>query len=320
MRHSRVSALLGIQYPIIQASMVWITSAELVAAVSNAGGLGVLGPNAGQRTVTHDPRETAERLRSEIRKTKSLTDKPFAVNYLLPITGLELSTRFAAAIFKVLCEEQVKIVVTSGEESEAAHEEIRRFKEAGFIVLHRELSPTVENSLSAEKMGVDAIIVTGHEAGGHLSNNDISTLALVPQITDAVKLPVIAAGGIYNGKGVKAAFAMGAEGVYMGTRFINTFECPASEACKQEIIRARSDELIELKTPVGNMRTTVNRGLKFDENSTLEEIGSKYIHNFKTGMLDGDIERGVVSVSTSVGGINSIVSCRDVIDEIVAAF
>ncbi|MGL5631979.1 MAG: NAD(P)H-dependent flavin oxidoreductase [Azovibrio sp.] len=323
MHNSRISDLLGIKHPVIQASMVWITSAELVAAVSNAGGLGVLGPNAGKKTHTRDPVETAEALRQEIIKTKQLTQNPFAVNYLLPIEGMELSYRYAKEIFKVLCEEDVRIVITSGQGMGKGEAGIRQLKEAGFIVIHRDLSPTVESAIHFEKVGVDALIVTGHEAGGHLSEHRISTLALLPQVTSAVSLPVIAAGGIYNGKGAKAAFSMGAEGVYMGTRFINTVECPASDECKQEIINVRSEDLVELHSELGSVRITPNKKLQQAQASqaaNVRDLENQMLRGIKAGMLDGDIENGVICVSESAGGITDILTCREVIEEIVAAF
>lgn len=320
MNHSRITALAGIRYPLIQASMVWLNSAELAAAVSNAGGLGVLGPNAGQRTVTHDGEEAAERMRREIRKTRALTDKPFAVNALLPIAGLELSTKYAAPLFRVLLEENVRLVITSGDRTEEGDQQIRRFKDEGFTVIHRDLSPIVESALHAESLGVDALIVTGHEAGGHLSEHRISTLALVPQVVTAVGIPVIAAGGIVDSKGVKAALGMGAEGVYMGTRFIAVTESPASLKTKQLLVNTRSEDLIELKTPVGTMTAIPTDHDVVQGETDLVKIGQRYIGGIKRAMLDGDIANGFTTVSEAAGGIHAIQTAKEVIDEIAGAF
>lgn len=310
-RKSRIEALLGIRYPIIQASMVWLNSAELAAAVSNAGGLGVLGPNAGRKEVTGDPQKTAELFRAEIRKTRSLTDKPFAVNLLLPIEGEEISYKYARPLMDVILEEQVKIVITSGKDITKGLEHVQRLKQAGTIVIHREISPTVENSIVAEKAGVDAIIATGQEAGGHMSDNRISTLVLLAQVTDAVTIPVIAAGGIYNVKTANAAIAAGAEGVYMGTRFLMTCESPTSEAAKQAIAQVRSEDLQVLNTRVGEIRVVATKRIAGNNGDT----GS-----IKMAMLDGDINNGIISVSESAGGISKVSPAKEVVEEIAAAF
>ncbi|WP_411703884.1 NAD(P)H-dependent flavin oxidoreductase [Edaphovirga cremea] len=310
---SRIEKLLGIRYPIIQASMVWLNSAELAAAVSNAGGMGVLGPNAGRKDVTGDPLKTAELFREEIRKTRALTDKPFAVNFLLPIEGVEISYRYAKPLMDVILEEGVKIVITSGKDITQGLEHIDRLKSAGAIIIHREISPTVENAITAEKAGVHAIIVTGQEAGGHMSDNRISTLVLVSQVTDAVKIPVIAAGGIYNVKTANAAIAMGAEGVYMGTRFLMTCESPTSEAAKQAILAVRSEDLVVINTRAGDVRVVATKRIKNGQGDS--EVGS-----IKTAMLDGDLDNGIISVSESAGGISTIASAKDIVEEMAAAF
>lgn len=309
----RIEKLLGIRYPVIQASMVWLNSAELAAAVSNAGGLGVLGPNAGRRETTGDANKTAELLRLEINKTRELTDKPFAVNFLLPIKGVDISYKYAEPIMAVLLQEKVEVVITSGKDISKGIEYIDRLKQAGVIVIHREISPTVENALLAEKSGVDAVIVTGHEAGGHLSDHRISTLVLLSQVTDAVSIPVIAAGGIYNLKTARAAVAVGAEGIYVGTRFITTAESPASEAIKNAIIQVRSEDLLEINTPAGDIRVIATKRI-------LSGHGDSEVGSIKTGMLDGDLDNGVICVSESAGGIKQISTAKEVIDEMAYAF
>lgn len=309
----RLQALLGIETPIIQASMVWLNSAELAAAVSNAGGLGVLGPNAGRKEANGGLNSTVEDFRQEIRKTKRLTDKPFAVNYLLPIEGVEISFKYAEPLLEVILQEKMNIVITSGKDVTKGEKYIRRLKDAGVIVIHREISPTVENSILAEKMGVDAIIVTGHEAGGHLSEHRISTLSLLPQVTDVVKIPVIAAGGIYNQKTAKAATAMGAAGVYVGTRFITTFESPASLNTKQAIVDVMSEELLEITTSAGDIRVIATESIRAGRGDS--EIGI-----IKKGMLDGDHQHGVITVSGAAGGIEKISSAKDVVCELSYAF
>ena len=310
---SRIGNLLGIAFPVIQAPMLWITSAQLVAAVSEAGGLGVLGPNAGQTTVTTDPAETAERFRQEIRKTRALTSKPFGVNFLLPMEGEEASFAYPESIFPVILEEKVDAVISVGKNINNGLAYIRKFKEAGITVLHRELSPTVENSREVESAGVDALIITGHEAGGILSEHRISTPIIVSQVTEIVRIPVIAAGGIYNRKTAGAAREFGADGVYAGTRFIATSECPAAAEAKAAIVKTRSEDLLELRTPGGMARVIPVPGLDLTRNID----GSS---STKIAMLDGDLENGLVCVSESAGGIKEIVPAADVVKELGAAF
>ena len=314
MNQSRVTSLLNIQYLVIQAAMTWLTSAEFVAAVSEAGGLGVLGPNAGRTEKLVDPVEVAENMRQQIQKVRTLTNKPFAVNFLFPVTGDELSFKYADLILDVLCEEKVDAVVAVSYDGQPDLEYIHKFKESGIKVLYRDISPTVEGALAAEKAGVDALIVTGHEAGGHLSHHRISTLALLPQVTDTVHIPVIAAGGIYNAKTAKAAFAMGAEAVYMGTRFINTYECPAHEFCKQEIIKVNSEQLWEISESFGRIRVIPNDNIN---NKEPKAVGF-YLDGFRKGMQQGDIDNGFICISESVGGIHNIVSCKELIMEVMA--
>jgi enoyl-[acyl-carrier protein] reductase II len=320
---NRVSAILGIEKPVIGAAMSWVSDANWVAAISNAGGMGVLGPNCGDVTVTNDPQETGERLRREIRKTRELTKKPFAVNYLLPIEGIEVTFTFAKPIYKILQEEHVEIVLTSGATANVG--EIERLKSDGFKVIHRDICPTVESLKLAESLGVDVLIATGYEAGGHMSQHKISLLSLFPQARKAIHAPLVAAGGICNASGARAVVAMGAEGVYVGTRFVVTKENPASEACKKAIIDAKAEELVEFRALVGHMRTTPNKiGVQCEkmsrEGASASEIGAVYAGGFMTGMLLGDLENGIVSVSEAIGAIKNIKTCKEIVDDLSSAF
>lgn len=314
--NNRITKLLNIEFPVISGAMTWITSAEFVSAVSNAGGMGVLGPNAGQTEASSDPKEVAEQLRKEIKKVKQLTNKPFAVNYIFPMFG-KTEDPFTDAIFDILVEENINIVVAIGQG--IVQRELARLKEQNITVIYRDLNPTVQNSLDAEKMGVDALIVTGHEAGGHMSQHPISTLSIVSQVTSVVKIPVIAAGGIINGKGAKAVFTMGSEGVYMGTRFVTTKENPTSEITKQAIIKVNSEDFIELGDT--NLRTIPTeagkKALELINQGKAEEASKYYKNGFKIGMLDGDLINGTVSISNAAGGIKEITTCKEVIDEIM---
>lgn len=313
MQHSRITTLLGIQYPVIQAAMTWLTSAEFVAAVSKAGGLGVLGPNAGQRELATSAIDAAEKMRAQIRKVKQLTDKPFAVNYILPNRNNDESYTYAGLLLDIILEENVGVVVMVSHGDESDKSSFKRLKDARVKILYRDTSPTVQRALQAQKMGVDAVIVTGYEAGGLLSHYQISTHVLLSQVIEVVSIPVIAAGGIYNAKTAKAVFAIGAEGVYMGTRFINTFECPAAQRCKETIITVRSEDLVILTKSTSQLRVIGKRndGHKMQLNTEVN------IGHFRQSMLLGDVDNAYICVSESAGGIHNIISCQALIEEIM---
>lgn len=315
---TRVTQLLGIEHPVISAAMTWATSAEFVAAVSNAGGMGVLGPNAGQRKPSKSMEEFVENTRKEIQKVKTLTNKPFAVNYIFPF-GENESNLFTDALFNVLIEENVKVVIAIGDEINKS--ELKRLKDNNIIVVFRHLNPTVDQIIEAEKLGVDALIVTGQEAGGHISKYPISTLSLLAQVSTKVSLPLIAAGGIVDGLGAKAVFAMNAEGVYMGTRFLATKENPASSTVKQAIIKVKSEEFLELEAAhVRTMPTEAGKkAYELINHGQLDKAKSILKDGYKVGILEGDLTNGTVSISPSSGGIQEIKTCQEVIDDIVQA-
>jgi enoyl-[acyl-carrier protein] reductase II len=220
---------------------------------------------------------------------------------------------FTNAIFDILVEEKVKNVIAIGQK--VIQKEVNRLKKHNINIIYRDLSPTVQKLVEAGKSGVDALIATGYEAGGHMSDYKISTLSIVPQVTSLVEIPVIAAGGIIDGKGALAAFGMGAEGVYMGTRFIATKENPASEATKQAILNVKSEEFI------GHLRTipTVagKKAFELINQGKPEEAYKYYGNGFKVGMLDGDLVNGTISLSEAAGGIKEIKTCAEVINEIM---
>jgi len=237
---TRVTELLGIKYPIIQASMAWITDAGLAAAVSGAGGLGTIGPNSGYKRVTRDVAETGERLREQIRKVRSLTDRPFAVNFVVGAPGFDQD--FSERCVQVGIEEGVPVAIVS-QGSPRVH--TQRLKEAGMKVIH--VCASVEHAKKAEQAGADAVVVSGTEGGGHSGFDQITTFCLVPQTAGAVDIPVIAGGGIGDARGLVAALALGAEGVYMGTRFITTRECPAHPNVKQAVLDCTDTGTMALK-------------------------------------------------------------------------
>jgi enoyl-[acyl-carrier protein] reductase II len=327
MKKTRLCQLLGIEYPIIQAPMAWITCAELVAAVSNAGGLGTLGPEAGERTQKEaEDLDTVERcLREQIRKVKTLTNKPFAVNFPIGWGKQKIfnERRIAAAI-----DEGISIAIVSMGSPELFTQKLR---DAGIKVIHIVIS--MEQARKAEKAGVDAVVCIGYEAGGHIGADELPTFVLVPQVVDAVKIPVIAAGGIADARGFAAALALGAEGVYMGTRFLATQECNAHPNMKQAVLEAS-----DTSTIVFGRRTGISRCLKnaytnrhmemeasrasFDELRDYERSGDDLggWRRVPAAVMNGNITRGSAPCGAIAGIINEIIPAREVIRRMVEAY
>jgi len=342
MLKTRVCELLNIRYPIVQASMGWVTNAEMAAAISNAGGLGTLGPNAGATTITRDPRETAERLRAEIRKTKKLTTMPFAVNVLVPGPGEEA---FSEETVKVVIEEGVPVAIVSQGSGKVYTE---RLKKAGMKVLHVVGEP--KHASAAEASGVDAVITSGTEGGGHSNFYQLTTLILVPSIADSVKkIPVIAGGGIGDGRGLVAALGLGAEGIYMGTRFIATKECPVHQNWKDALVRSGAIDTLSITHGRGSAEETVDvlaemrfgsvrllRNEYVDEMINLQTKGKsseevmaffasrplgyegKSVSRAMIPAVYGDVEQGGMGAGQVVGLIKDIPTCKELIEQIAA--
>jgi enoyl-[acyl-carrier protein] reductase II len=308
MKHTRLCELLGIDYPIIQGGMVWIASAELAAAVSNAGGLGLISPNAGMSRNG----DQVENLKKQIEIAKGLTSKPFGVN--LPILNNPQIEALVDAVIKA----RVKVVVTAAG-NPALY--TSRFKEAGIKVLH--LVAAVRHAQSAEKRGVDAVIAEGYEAGGHNGLDELTTLTLVPQVVDAVAIPVVAAGGIADARGVVAALALGAEGVQMGTRFVATRECGAHQNFKDAIVKASDTDTAITGRKLGPTRILKNEiaAKLLDMEATgasaeelLAFIGSS---RSRTGQFEGDLANGEAYCGSIAGMIKEIKSVAEIIRNIV---
>jgi enoyl-[acyl-carrier protein] reductase II len=308
MKHTRLCDLLGIDYPIIQGGMVWIASAELAAAVSNAGGLGLISPNAGMSRNG----DQVENLKKQIEIAKGLTSKPLGVN--LPI----LNNPQIEALVEAVIKAKVKVVVTAA--GNPALYTIR-FKEAGTKVLH--LVAAVRHAQSAEKRGVDAVIAEGYEAGGHNGLDELTTLTLVPQVVDAVTIPVVAAGGIADARGVVAALALGAEGVQMGTRFVATRECGAHQNFKDAIVKASDTDTAITGRKLGPTRILKNEiaAKLLDMEATgasaeelLAFIGSS---RSRTGQFEGDLANGEAYCGSIAGMIKEIKSVAEIIRNIV---
>jgi enoyl-[acyl-carrier protein] reductase II len=294
-RKRSICGLFGIQYPILQGGMLWLANAELAASVSNAGALGIISPCAGM----DEEGNSQENLRLQIRKTRQLTDKPFGVNIPLdlPASGL---------LMDVLLQESAKIVVTAAGSPEFFTELLHS---ANVQVVH--VVSSVGQAQLAESCGIDAVIAEGVEAAGRLGRDELPLFSLIPQVADAVSVPVIAAGGIVDGRGVAAAFALGADGVQLGTRFVATEECIAHRAYKQAIVEARDTDTI-----VTRRGHIPERSLKcgFAADSLQESIGGS---RARKAQLEGDLSNGVAYAGSSAGLIEEILPAASVVKNLV---
>ena len=321
---NRVCQILKIEKPVIQGPLFWLTDAKLVAGVSEAGGLGVLGPHAGQNSLPKDDTDRAERMRAEIRKVKELTSKPFGINIFHsgqnPDVQLEL-------MLKVVYEEKVPVGVVVHDGPEVAEDIIKELKAHGVTVVYRQITVTPDNAIKAEKAGADIIVATGMDEGGTLPNHNIGTFSIVPLIVDSVKIPVMAAGGITDRRTFNAAFALGAEGVFCGTLFLSATEARTAQNVKEMILKTNASDMDffrtipyyyrSMPTPLSQKLVQMDKELK-----TREEI-SKEMHpmrNLKFGMLDGQTDVGYVSVGLGVSMIKSIRPCKEIIDDITHDF
>lgn len=307
MKKTRICHLLGIEYPIIQGGMAWIAGAELAAAVSNAGGLGVISPNAGVALNV----DWEENLRSQIRKASSLTAKPFGVN-------IPLRVRKVRELMDVVIQQKVSVVVTSvGDPVDYTY----YLKDAGIKVLH--VVASVRHATRAEACGVDAVIAEGCEAGGHIGFDELSTFVLVPQVVDAVKIPVVAAGGIADARGFIAALALGADGVQMGTRFLASHQCVAHEKAKEAVVKASDTDTIVTCRKIGLRRTLRNELTARLAQMEAAGASARDIQAFLgtgrawKGEVDGDLVDGEVYCGAIAGMITEIVSAGEIVPSIV---
>lgn len=295
---NRVTELLGIQYPVFQGAMAQISRHQLVSAVSNAGGLGILASGG----------MTADEVREEIRKTKALTDKPFAVNLMLMMDNV-------AEIVEVLIEEGVK-VVTTGAGTPKPY--MPRLKEAGIKVIP--VIPSVKLALKMQELGCDAVVAEGMEAGGHIG--EMASMPLTRQVAAALDIPVICAGGVADGHGVVAAFALGAEGVQMGTVFLAAEECPIPDSYKQAVLDAVDTSTVvtgrKFKAPVRCIRNAMtDKYLEIEAQATsrhdLEEITMGALAK---AVKEGDAENGSLMAGQIAGLVNDIKPAKAIIETI----
>ncbi len=296
---TRITELLGIQYPIIQGGMAWGAEHNLAAAVSNAGGLGLIGgANA-----------PGEAVREEIRRAKELTDKPFGVNVML------LSPH-AEDVAKVVVEEGIQVITTGAGSPEKY---MGMWKEAGIKVI-----PVVASVALARRMercGAAAVVAEGCESGGHIG--ELTTMALVPQVVDAVGIPVIAAGGIADGRGLAAAIMLGAEAAQIGTRFVVADESIASDAYKEKIIKASDiDSQVTGRShghPIRQIRNQMSREYlkKEREGASFEELEYMTLGALRRAVMEGDVVTGTLMAGQIAGMIHKRESCKEMIQEII---
>lgn len=295
---TEICDMLNIQYPIIQGGMAWVATAELAAAVSNAGGLGIIG--AGNAP--------ADFVRNEIRKVKELTDKPFGVNIML-------LSPFVEDVIKTVYEERVP-VITTGAGNPGKY--VAMFKEIGTKVIP--VVPSVALAKKMEKEGVDAVIAEGTESGGHIG--ELTTMALVPQVVDAVNIPVIAAGGLADGRGLISAMALGAKGVQMGTVFVCAEECTAHDNYKQAIIKAGDRGTVVTGRitghPVRIIKNKLARELeKLEDSKNVEEFEKLGVGKLRSAVVEGDADHGSVMAGQISGMVNEIRPARKIIEDII---
>ena len=291
--------ILEIEKPIIQGGMAWVATGELAAAVSSAGGLGVIGAG-------NAPADVIEK---EIDKVRELTDKPFGLNIML-------LSPFADDIIELAIKKNVP-VITTGAGNPGKH--VKRFQENGSKVIP--VVPSVALAKRMARLNVDGLIVEGTEAGGHVG--ELTTMALVPQVVDAVDIPVIAAGGVADGRGLAAVLALGAKGVQIGTRFVCSNECTASEEFKKAIVSARDRDAVvtgrSTGHPVRNLKNKLTRKIKKLENKgadseKIEELGSGKLRD---AVIDGDVKEGSVMAGQISGMISEIKPVAEIITEIM---
>lgn len=296
--NKRICELLDIEYPIFQGGMAWIADASLAAAVSEAGGLGIITGTA-----------PIEWIRNEIRKAKELTDKPFGVNVML-------MTEHAEEVAKLVCEEKVP-VVTTGAGSPGKF--MAMWKESGVKVIPVVASVALAKRM--EKLGADAVIAEGGESGGHIG--PLSTMALVPQVVDAVNIPVLAAGGIADGRGVAASFMLGAEGVQIGTRFLVAKECTVHQNYKNKVLKAKDIDTEvtgrRFGHPVRILKNKLSRELlkiekEAKDANEFETLGQGAL---RKAVVDGDVDYGNVMAGQIAGLVNKEQTVKEIIDELV---
>lgn len=306
---TKITELFNIEHPVIQGGMHYVGFAEMAAAVSNAGGLGI---------ITGLTQKTPEDLAREIARCKEMTDKPFGVNltFLPAFTAPDYP-----GYMKAIIEGGVKIVETAGRSPEAY---MPYFKEAGIKVIHK--CTSVRHALKAEKIGCDAVSVDGFECGGHPGEDDIPNMILLPRAAEELSIPFVASGGMGNAQQLVAALAMGAEGINMGTRFIATEEAPVHENVKQAIVKASElDTRLVMRNIKNTERVLTNAAVErmvakeaaLGDKVTFEDIKDEVVGVYPKIMIDGEMDAGAFSCGMVAGLISDIPTCKELIERIV---
>jgi nitronate monooxygenase len=309
MLSTRITEMFGIERPIVQGGLMWVARAELVSAVSNAGGIGFM------TALTHPE---AEGLRAEIRKCREMTDKPFGVNLTFLPT---LRPPDYPAYIRVCIDEGIEFIETAGRNPEPYMEQL---KSAGMKVIHK--CTSVRHSVKAEKIGCDAVSIDGFEAAGHPGEDDVTSLILIPLTRDAIDIPIVASGGFADGRGLVAALGLGADAMNMGTRFVATREAPVHDNVKQSLVAhdERSTRLI-MRTLRNTERVLHNQAV--DKVLEIESKGETKIEDivpYVSGLVgqemlrEGDMDKGVLSAGQCMGLIRDIPTCRELLDRIMA--
>lgn len=289
--------MLGIEYPIIQGGMAWVATAELAAAVSNGGGLGLIAAGGAP----------AEVVREQIKKARELTDKPFGVNVMLMNPNSD-------EIMQVIMEEKPAVVAT-GAGNPGKY--IEGLKAAGIKIMP--VVASVAMAKRMEKAGADAVIAEGTEAGGHIG--ELTTMVLTPQVVDAVSIPVVSAGGYADSRGTKAAFALGADGIQVGTRFICSEECLAHENYKNAVLKAKDRDAVvtgrATGAPVRALKNKLTREYARleKEGASFEEIEALGVGGLRRAFQEGDVEMGSLMAGQSAAMVNKIEPCADIIKD-----
>ncbi len=309
MFQTKITEMFGIKYPILVGTMMHISRAEMVAAASNAGALGILASAIFR---------SKEEFREEIKKLKGLTDRPFAVNLNLFPAMRPIDNR---EYLEVIFQEGIRIVETSGHR--APEELAKDLKDHGVLLMHKCVG--VRYALKAQSVGVNAVTVVGFENGGAVGALDITTLCLVPRVVDTLKIPVIAGGGVADGRGFLAVLALGAEGVIIGTPFLAAEECPIHPRLKQALVEAAETDTVILMRSIQNSYRAWNndaakRVAELEKaHAGLDEIvQASGADRVKRMFRDGDVNAGVISCGQSIGLVKKIMPLKDIIDGIIS--
>ncbi|WP_429971455.1 NAD(P)H-dependent flavin oxidoreductase [Fructilactobacillus sp. Tb1] len=305
--NNRVTEILKTKYPLIQAPMNWLTDSKLVSAVSNAGGLGSFGPNAGRDSLEQDSMTV---MRNQIREAQRLTDNPFAMTVGLNPQGEDQT--YAHKILTNALAENVKYFIVGGEPDASIYREI---KDTGAILIARSYNPTPKEAKLQEQLGADIIVATGYDEGGVIPTKGNGTFTTIPRIVDAVSVPVMAAGGITDVRGIRAAAALGAEGFFIGSSFIVTKESRAAMNAKQKIIDSTVEDMVLVAPQQRSIRNAKMDELakQFYDGSHDTFIKTRKMGGTKTAMLDGKLADGEISINTGIDQITDIPSVKQLI-------